>query len=144
MGRLAPESSRTIRKQQRPDYRPSPKVPVKVIAGIYFSILLSIFLGVLLLSSGRMTIGGVPLPILMSFLSDDAARNAYLAGEPAALHDRLEVMGIEEQIKEYYRPQISDEAKLDQHIHQILYDRTGYVGAQYEVNPEGVLVLKNR
>jgi L-lactate utilization protein LutC len=80
----------------------------------------------------------------MSFLSDDAARNAYLAGEPAALHDRLEVMGIEEQIKEYYRPQISDEAKLDQHIHQILYDRTGYVGAQYEVNPEGVLVLKDR
>lgn len=144
MARLAPESSRTIRKQQRPDYRPSPKVPVKVITGIYFSILLSIFLGAVLLSSGRMTVGGVPLSIVMSFLSDEAARNAYLAGEPAALHDRLEVMGIEEQIKEYYRPQISDEEKLDQYIHQILYERTGYVGAQYEVNSQGVLVLKNR
>ena len=144
MARLVSESSRTIRKQQRPDYRPSPKVPVKLITGIYFSILLSILLGAVLLSSGRMTVGGVPLSIVMSFLSDDAARNAYLAGEPAALHDRLEVMGIEEQIKEYYRPQFSDEAKLDQHIHQILYDRTGYVGAQYEVNPDGVLVLKDR
>jgi hypothetical protein len=51
-------------------------------------------------------------------------------------------MGIEEKMKDYYRPQISDEGVLDQHIHQILYDRTGYVGEAYQVNG-GVLVLKD-
>jgi hypothetical protein len=53
-------------------------------------------------------------------------------------------MGVEEKIKSFYRPKIRDEAKLDQYIHQILYDRTGYVGEAYQVNSEGVLVLKKR
>ena len=46
-------------------------------------------------------------------------------------------------MKNFYRPQIPDEAKLDQHIHQILYERTGYVGEQYRVNAQGFLVLKD-
>ncbi|NER25996.1 MAG: hypothetical protein F6J96_35965, partial [Symploca sp. SIO1C2] len=45
-------------------------------------------------------------------------------------------------IKAFYRPRIQDETQLDQHIHQILYDRVGYVGDAYQVNSEGVLVLK--
>lgn len=82
------------------------------------------------------------MSIIREFLADEKARDAYFAGNKKALHDRLEQMGIEEDIKAYYRPQIPDEAKLDQHIHQILYERTGYVGRSYKVNSQGVLILK--
>jgi len=78
----------------------------------------------------------------MQFLQDDVARSAYFSGNNVALHDRLGEMGIEEAMKDYYRPQIPDEVVLDQHIHQILYDRTDYVGEAYQVNGQGVLVLK--
>jgi hypothetical protein len=97
---------------------------------------------VILFVQGRLVIGGVPSGIIVEFLQDDLARSAYFSGNSTALHDRLDEMGIEEAMKDYYRPQISDEVVLDQHIHQILYDRTGYVGEAYQVNG-GVLVLKD-
>lgn len=87
-------------------------------------------------------IRGVPIPILIKFLADQPAREAYWGGQTQVLHDRLNQLGIEEDIKAYYRPQFQDEDQLDQHIHQIFYNNTGYVGNSYEVNAEGILVPK--
>lgn len=92
--------------------------------------------------NGQLVVGGIPFSIVATFLQDDRARTAYLHRNRHLLHDRLETLGVEEQIKAFYRPQISDELALDQYIHQIFYDRTGYVGLNYRVNSDGVLVLK--
>jgi hypothetical protein len=89
-------------------------------------------------------IGGVPSSIILTFLQDQPALTAYFQNNKQALHDRLEELEIEEQIKAYYRPQIPDEAELDQYIHQVFYDRTGYVGEDYQVNEQGILSLKRR
>jgi hypothetical protein len=88
------------------------------------------------------TIGGVPLPVVLQFLRDDTARNAYFSGDRQRLHDRLDRMGIEEEVKAFYRPKIRDEAELDRYIHQLLYNSTGYVGIAYEVNAKGILAPK--
>jgi hypothetical protein len=117
MGRSVSQSSPTIGNKQASNRRPSPKGAVKLVTGIYFSVLICTTIGLVMLSSGRMTIGGVPLPIVISFLNDQTARDAYFSGKKTKLHDRLDDMGIEEQMKNFYRPQIPDEAKLDQHIH---------------------------
>lgn len=98
---------------------------------------------VVLLTDEHFTIGGVPTSIVINFLQDETARNAYFQGDSNKLHARLQSMGVEERVKAFYRPQIRDEVKLDQHIHQILYERTGYVGEAYQVN-QGVLVLKQK
>lgn len=88
-----------------------------------------------------LTYKGVPVSILVHFLEDPAARKAYFAGNKKGLHDRLKELGVEEQIKDFYRPQFSDEQELDRHIHQLLYENTGYVGAAYVVDGEGQLQL---
>ncbi len=88
------------------------------------------------------TIRGVPVPVVLQFLSDDTARNAYFSGDKQQLHDRLDRMGIEEKVKAFYRPKIQDEAELDRYIHQLLYNITGYAGIAYEVNAKGSLVSK--
>lgn len=123
-------------------YRSSRKAPLLVATIIYLNLLLCVGIWAVLLTNGFLTIGGVPTPIILSFLQDETARNAYFQGDSQKLHDRLQGMGIEDRIKAFYRPQIRDEAELDQHIHQIMYDRTGYVGNSYRVNSQGVLVLK--
>lgn len=64
--------------------------------------------------TGFLTIGGVPAPIMVSFIQDETARSAYLRGDSKKLHDRLQDMGVEEQIKAFYRSQIADEVQLDQ------------------------------
>ncbi|MCY7282554.1 MAG: hypothetical protein LH679_03755, partial [Cyanobacteria bacterium CAN_BIN43] len=89
-------------------------------------------------------IGGVPSSVILTFLQDKPALTAYFQGDKQALHDRLNEIGIEEQVKAFYRPQIPDEVKLDQYIHQIFYNRTGYVGKEYQVNEQGTLTLKQR
>jgi hypothetical protein len=83
-------------------------------------------------------------PIIVSFIQDETARSAYFKGDSKKLHDRLQDMGVEEQIKAFYRPQIGDEVQLDQYIHQLLYNRTGHVGDAYKVNSQGILVLKKK
>jgi hypothetical protein len=88
-----------------------------------------------------LTYRGVPVRILVHFVEDEEARRAYFAGEKTALHARLKELGVEEQIKGFYRPQFKDEQALDLHIHQLLYDNTGYVGAAYMVDGEGKLKL---
>ncbi|MEL6249262.1 MAG: hypothetical protein AAFN18_23325 [Cyanobacteria bacterium J06554_6] len=96
---------------------------------------------VVLFATGTVTLGGVPYSVLMKFWQDAEARDAYFSGDSRELHDRLGRLGIEYEIKEYYRDRISDPVKLDQHIHQILYDRTRYLGENYTVKG-GKLVLK--
>ncbi|WP_404785784.1 hypothetical protein [Altericista sp. CCNU0014] len=88
-----------------------------------------------------LTYKGVPVRILVSFLEDAEARRAYFAGEKTALHARLKELGVEEQVKDFYRPQFQDEQALDLYIHQLLYENTGYVGAAYVVDAQGQLKL---
>ena len=122
--------------------RSSDKASVRFVKSILVSVILLVCIWVALFTSGYVTLGGVPAPIIMKFLRDETAREAYFQGDRTKLHNRLDDMGIEDDIKAYYRPQIPDEAQLDQYIHQIFYERTGYVGQAYRVNSEGVLVLK--
>ncbi|MGA7953481.1 MAG: hypothetical protein WCA07_08165 [Gloeobacterales cyanobacterium] len=88
------------------------------------------------------TIRGVPVSVVLQFLRDDTARKAYFSGDKQQLHDRLDRMGVEEEVKAFYRPKIQDEAELDRYIHQLLYNITGYVGLAYEVDAKGSLAPK--
>lgn len=92
--------------------------------------------------NGVVTLGGVPASIVGKFIQDSTALGAFFTGNKVKLHERLEKLGIEEDIKAYYRPYIRDEVQLDQYIHQLLYNWTGYVGNNYVVTPRGTLVLK--
>lgn len=97
---------------------------------------------VVLLTTGVITLGGVPYSVLVKVWQDPAARSALLGGDETKLHDLMGDLGIEYEIKEHYRSQIEDPVELDQHIHQILFDRTGYVGEAYTVKGR-TLVLKD-
>ena len=96
---------------------------------------------VVLFTTGAITLGGVPYSVLMKVWQDPAARSALLGGEATELHDLMGNLGIEYDIKSYYSRRIKDPVKLDQHIHQIMFDRTGYVGENYVVQGRK-LVLK--
>ncbi len=97
---------------------------------------------VVLFTTGAITLGGVPYSVLIKVWQNPAARSALLSGEATELHDLMDNLGIEYDIKVYYSNRIKDPVKLDQHIHQILFDRTGYVGANYVVRGR-TLVLKD-
>ncbi|MEO0868264.1 MAG: hypothetical protein AAFY17_07410 [Cyanobacteria bacterium J06642_11] len=96
---------------------------------------------VMLFTTGVITLGGVPYSVLMKVWQDPAARSALMGGKATELHDLMGNLGIEYEIKNYYRNRIQDPVKLDQHIHQILFDRTGYVGENYVVQGR-TLVLR--
>ena len=87
--------------------------------------------------------GGVPSSVIIKFLQDSVAVDAYLNNNGALVHDRLQKLNIEKDIKDYYRNQIADPIELDRYIHQILYERTGYVGVDYQLSASGTLKLKN-
>lgn len=112
-----------------------------VIVGVVGTIM-AIGAGVILFTTGAITLGGVPYSVLMKVWQNPTARAALLSGEETKLHDLMGDLGIEYEIKEYYRGRIKDPVKLDQHIHQILFDRTGYVGEAYTVKGR-TLVLKD-
>lgn len=96
---------------------------------------------VVLFTTGVITLGGVPYSVLLKVWQNPEARSALLGGESSELHDLMGGLGIEYDIKSYYGKRIKDPVKLDQHIHQILFDRTGYVGENYVVQGR-TLVLK--
>lgn len=110
------------------------------------------FLGVLTLTAMVMffaysradsiVIQGIPLNILWMATSDLPTVEAYLRGDKVALHQRLQDKGVEEAIKAYYRPRIRNEKQLDQYIHQLFYELSGYVGVAYRVNDQGILELR--
>ena len=91
---------------------------------------------------GKVTYQGVPYSVVRKFWQDEAAKAAYFAGDKQALHDRLSLLGIEQDIKRYYRPQFESEYELDLYIHQIMFDRTGYVGEAYQVDRNGRLISR--
>lgn len=95
-----------------------------------------------LFGSGAFTIGGIPSSLAFKFLRDPEAILWAITGRKQQLHDRLENLGFEEDIKAYYRPQIPDERELDRYIHQLLFNWTGYVGKEYKLLGNGVLVRK--
>jgi hypothetical protein len=95
--------------------------------------------GGLWLNHPSSTIKGVPVSIVLMTLGDQTAREALLDRNKTALHHRLNQLGVEEQIKAFYRPQIQDEAELDRHIHQLFYNNIGYVGQAYYVDGAGIL-----
>jgi hypothetical protein len=112
-----------------------------VLVGGGISLVLAVF--GLWLASPILTYKGVPLNILLKFVADSTARKAYFSHNKEALHARLQEMGVEESIKAYYRPTIQNEQELDRHIHQLMYDSTGYVGKAYTVNAQGLLVSRS-
>ncbi len=130
-----------IQSQIRRSAPPKNKRLLWAMGGGLISIVL---LGMLWLLSPFATFRGVPVRILLQFVTDPEARSAYFADDKQGLHDRLNEMGVEEQIKAFYRPRIQDEKELDQYIHQLLYENTGYVGKFYTVNAQGILELKPR
>jgi hypothetical protein len=93
--------------------------------------------------SDSITIKAVPLKIVLKVFTDSQSMDAYFKDNKPRLHERLQELNVEEEIKAYYRPQIRDEQKLDQYIHQVFYDLTGYIGLSYKVNSQGKLVLLN-
>ncbi|MGC1308007.1 MAG: hypothetical protein WA885_12325 [Phormidesmis sp.] len=90
----------------------------------------------------RVTLGGVPYPVVQTFWYDKAARDAYFGGDRQALHERLTELSVEEKIKAYYKPDFKNENELDLYIHQVMYNRTGYVGEAYQVNDHGRLSVR--
>ena len=87
----------------------------------------------------RVTVGGVPYRIVHKFWQDKAARDAYFAGDRQALHDELVTLGVEDDIKDFYRDRFNSEYEVDRYIHQLMFDQTGYVGEAYEVDNYGQL-----
>ncbi|MBD2123196.1 MULTISPECIES: hypothetical protein [Trichocoleus] len=142
MGAFTPQSKQALHKQAKTPGSGSLRSPQQIVVLAGSGILLSLGLWVVLVVGEYVTIGGVPFSVIVSFLQDNTARTAYFEGNSTQVHDRLSEMGVEEQMKGYYRDRIADEVKLDQHIHQVLYDRTGYVGQAYRVNAQGILVLR--
>ncbi len=128
-------------------YRHQKRNNKKLIIITYFVTLIIILSGTILLTNSSLntlTIGGIPFPIVKEFLTDFKAMFAYVTGNKVGLHDRLKEIGIEEKIKDYYRSSFQSEAELDQYIHQIFYEKTGYIGKHYKVNKGGDLELKKQ
>ena len=127
--------------RQHRSIRPkSRKWPYIVAAGSAAFLLGLIVLG---LAFPLLTYKGVPLTILLQFIQDPTARQAYFSGDKVGLHRRLDDMDIEAQVKAFYRPQFEREEDLDRYIHQLLFNNTGYVGNDYLLNPQGQLVPKS-
>jgi hypothetical protein len=112
------------------------------VIGLYLSVVAAFGIIIILFFSGRLVVAGVPSSIILRFLEDEEARRAYFSGDVELVQERIVQLNVTRQLKEFYRPHFSDEAKLDLHVHQILYDRTRYVGDGYEVNARGRLAPK--
>lgn len=129
-----------VRQYHQPIPPKPSRWPLKVAVGIGIVIIA----GTSWVWLGRhwITYKGVPLNIILQFIRDPIARDAYFDKNRPALHDRLNAMGIEEQIKDFYRPQMPNERELDRYIHQLMYDNTGYLGQNYRVDANGQLHLR--
>ena len=102
-----------------------------------------LFVAIYLFLSGNLVLGGVPSSIIMKFLQDSVAVDAYFSRDGRLVHDRLQKLNVEKEIKDHYRDQISDPIELDRYVHQILYERTAYIGVDYQLSASGNLKLKD-
>ncbi len=90
--------------RQRGSIRPkSQKWPYFVATG-FAALLLGLI--VLSLSFPLLTYKGVPLTIILRFIQDPIARQAYFDGDKVGLHHRLDEMDVEAEIKAFYRPSL--------------------------------------
>ncbi|MEL6813794.1 MAG: hypothetical protein AAFP03_03150 [Cyanobacteria bacterium J06598_3] len=121
----------------------SERFRIQLLRGAVVSAFLGLSLGGNVLGSlfvnEKITLGGVPYRVVQQFWNDRQARDAYFGGDRQALHDRLADLEIEESIKRYYSSRFDSEDELDLYIHQVMFDRTGYVGEAYQVNNYGEL-----
>ncbi|NCJ08358.1 hypothetical protein GS597_17965 [Synechococcales cyanobacterium C] len=108
----------------------------------FFALAIAVLVAGMFLVAPNLTLWRIPLPIVAKFALSPPAVKAFLKHDSQALHFYLQTLGIEEDIKAYYRPQIQDEQVLDQYIHQVFYELSGYVGRAYTVNAKGVLEPK--
>jgi hypothetical protein len=115
----------------------------RILWGLFGAGLGGIVLLVQMFCAGKVVVLGIPSSVIIKFLDDKQVVDAYWLGRGAKVHERLQLMNIEKDMKDFYRPKIHDEIELDRYIHQLLYDRTGYVGIDYQRNSEGRLVLKS-
>lgn len=122
--------------------QPLKKRPPNVVARLFLLALFGIGIWGTLFITEIVTVRGIPYSVLSKVMQDGTSRAALLARDSQALHDRLNAIGVEYDIKEYYSKKIDDPVELDQHIHQVFYNLTGYVGENYTVLG-GRLVLKN-
>lgn len=129
-------SLQSIQARQKSNKKFANAIVVGAIGGT-----MAIATWVVLFTTGAITLGGVPYSVLMKVWQDPEARSALMGGKATELHDLMGNLGIEYEIKAYYSKRIKDPVKLDQHIHQILFDRTGYVGENYVVQGR-TLVLR--
>ncbi len=111
----------------------------RMMAGAAITLTASSLVWTNLFIQERVTFAGVPYRIINKFWRDKPARAAYFAGSREDLHERLKALGVEADIKDYYRDRFTSEYELDKYIHQIMFDRTGYVGEAYQVNNFGKL-----
>lgn len=114
----------------------------QLLIGSLFLILAAILFGYF--QKDAIVIKGIPLKIILTAATDPNIVQAYLEGNKVGLHESLQEKGVEEAIKAYYRPQIRNEKQLDQYIHQLFYELSGYVGVAYRVNDQGILELRQR
>lgn len=121
----------------------SERFRIQLLRGAVVSAFVGLSLGTNVLGSlfvnEKITLGGVPYRVVQQFWNDQQARDAYFGGDRQALHDRLAELEIEESIKRYYSSRFDNEDELDLFIHQVMFDRTGYVGEAYQVNDYGQL-----
>lgn len=121
----------------------SERLRIQLLRGAAVSAFLGLSLGANVWGSlfvrEKITLGGVPYRVVQQFWNDQQARDAYFGGDRQALHDRLADLEVEESIKSYYSSRFNNEDELDLFIHQVMFDRTGYVGEAYQVNNYGEL-----
>lgn len=130
--------------QSVPAAQPSKKKKskAKAITRLTLVALLAAGTWVALFTADMVTLRGIPYSVLNKVLRDKDSRAALLARNSKALHDRMNMIGVEYDIKRYYSDRIEDPVELDQHIHQVFYNLTGYVGENYVV-VRGKLVPKS-
>jgi len=102
----------------------------------FFSVLILLFF------NGIFTIAGIPASILVKFLRNPPALSAFFTANRQKFHDQLQKIGIEDDVKDFYRNDISDEIELDRYIHQLFFNLTGYVGYNYDLSGGKILTLK--
>src|SRR6476646_10944964 len=109
MGAFTPQSKQALQKQAKTPGSSSPRSLQQIVAFACSGILLSLGVWIILVVGEYVTVGGVPFSVIVRFLQDDTAKTAYFAGNSTKVHDRLSEIGIEEQMKAFYRSRIPDE-----------------------------------
>lgn len=130
----------------KPAIAPRPPLPQKKKGTAKAWLMILTFLGggtwFALFVAGMVTLGGVPFSVVSRVLATPDTRKALFTFRATHLHDLMDNMGIEEEIKIYHSKHIQDPVELDQHVHQVLYNWTRHVGENYVVGPRGKLIPK--